>query len=55
MGQVTYLFFEEATLGWFQFQIIFLKVSRIQHAIDVSVPLPSVKTQLGHLGRSNSR
>ena len=25
MGQVIYLFFEEATLGWFQFQIIFLK------------------------------
>ena len=32
-----------------------LKVSQIQNAIDVSAPLPSAKTQLGHLGRSNSR
>ena len=31
-----------------------LEVGRIWHAIDVSAPPRSMKTQLGHLDRSNS-
>ena len=31
------------------------KVGQIQHAVGVGAPPPSMTTQLGHLGRSNSR
>ena len=54
MGQVIYLFFEEVTLRWFQFQIIF-SMSVEYDTIGVGAPPPSVRTQLDHLGRSNSR